>query len=75
MNPTHAGFKLYAQPTFCEGVARLLDFTGLLNKYNYSNSEEQADIRAMRSDWENVGIDIKIAMEQFDKEIHGQINQ
>lgn len=51
-----------------------LDFSGTLNEYNYSDSEEQSDTRAMISDWENVGLDIKTAMEQFDKENYGRVN-
>lgn len=68
MNSSQTGFQLYANPSFCEGFARLIDFAGTLNKYNYSDSPKQADTRALLSDWENVGLDIKTAMEQFEQE-------
>jgi hypothetical protein len=70
----NARFKLYAEPSFLEGMARLVDVYGILNEYNYSFSDEEADIRAIRSDWENVGDDIWEAIENFDKEIfHGKL--
>lgn len=59
---------LFARPSFLEGVARIMDFTGSLNEYNTSNSGEQADTRALRADWTAVGKDIKKAMNDFDKE-------
>lgn len=71
MNPS--GFKLYARPSFWEGLVRLIDAAGTLNYYNYSNSPEQADIRALLSDWEAVGMDICTAIRQFDTEKYGRI--
>lgn len=57
--------ELCARPSFWEGVARLFDFGGTLNHYKYSKSEEEADYRAILSDWRNVGNDIKKATKQF----------
>ena len=56
-------FKLYATPSFVEGVASLLDFGGVLNEYNESKSAKEADNRALLSDWEAVGFDIRAAMD------------
>jgi hypothetical protein len=75
MSTSFEGFKLYAKPTFWEGVARLIDFSGSLNEYNYSESTDQADFRAIQSDWESVGLDILEAIKKFEKENHGRINQ
>lgn len=50
---------LYARPSFIEGVARLMDVGGTLNEYNRSASDEQADARALRSDWYAVGDDLR----------------
>lgn len=63
-----SGFRLYATPSFMEGVARLVDVTGTIDEYNYSASPEQADYRALRSDWEAIGRDIWNAISQFAKE-------
>jgi hypothetical protein len=51
-------------PSLWEGVARILDFGGSLNDYNYSLSDVQADRCAIRSDWRNVGIDVAETMYQ-----------
>jgi len=53
---------LYASPSFCEGVARLLDFGNTLNQYNSSPSAEIADRIAIGMDWAVVGNDIRKAM-------------
>lgn len=59
------GFCLYVNPSFWEGVARLVDITGSLNEYNYSGSPNEADCRAIASDWEAVGSDMRVAMGVF----------
>ena len=53
---------LFARPSFLEGVARLLDLGGTLNEYNESNSPEDADLVALRSDWEALGQDYRSAL-------------
>lgn len=65
------GFRLYARPSFWEGLARLLDVGGTLNEYNYSDSDEEADVRAILSDWEAVGKDIRAAIKKFEMEHQG----
>lgn len=49
---------LFAEPSFREGMARVLDLGGTLNEYNYSRSGRLADYFALRSDWLAVGHDI-----------------
>lgn len=56
---------LYARPSFFEGAARVLDFTGTLTEYNQSITPDQADAIALRMDWAMVGQDLKNAMDQF----------
>lgn len=58
-------FTLYSRPTFLEGVSRLVDFGGFLNEYNYSSSDEEADYRALLSDWEAIGDDLLSAYRKF----------
>ena len=55
---------LYARPSFVEGVARLLDFGGVLNEYNQSRTGREADWKALRADWITVGDDLWDAAEQ-----------
>lgn len=66
-------FSLCARPSFVEGVARLVDFTGLLNTYNTSSSPEEADYRAMLSDLEAVGQDFRAAIDQFKRDYKREI--
>jgi len=61
-------FSLYARPSLLRGVARLIDFAGLLNTYDISDNPEEADYRAMLADWEAVGMDMREASKQFEKE-------
>jgi len=58
---------LYAEPSFVEGIARILDFGGTLNQYNESPSGEVADEIAIRMDWAVVGHTIGNAMGAFEE--------
>ncbi len=60
MNPRSS--LVYARPSFLRGIARIFDVTGSLNEYNTSPTSEQADYRALESDWRVVGEDIQEAM-------------
>lgn len=60
-------FILYARPSFWEGVARLIDFGGALNVYHSSETEEEADEKAIRSDWEAVGGDMRAALQRAER--------
>jgi hypothetical protein len=53
---------LYAEPSFLDGMARLLDFAGTLNEYNSSLSGEQADRIALASDWRAIGDDLRLVI-------------
>ena len=59
-------YRLYNRPSFWEGVARLFDFGGrLTHQYHYSSSNEEADSRAIESDWQFVGEDLREAIRQY----------
>ena len=57
-------YFLFAQPTFVEGMARVLDLGNTLNVYNESLTEKIADSRAIFSDWFMVGQDIEQAISE-----------
>lgn len=59
---------LYARPSFMEGVARLFDLGGTLNEYNRSTTPEEADLLALRSDWEALGQDFRTVITTADLE-------
>jgi hypothetical protein len=46
---------LFANPSFINGVARLLDFQGSYTTYNMSRNRQEADVRALYADWLSVG--------------------
>ena len=52
---------LFADPSFVEGMARVLDLGCTLNEYNNSMTERQADYLALHADWRAVGQDIRAA--------------
>ncbi|MCX8513821.1 MAG: hypothetical protein ORN26_02240 [Candidatus Pacebacteria bacterium] len=43
-------YKLYARPSFLEGAASLFDIAGALNVYNRSETDEEADVKALAND-------------------------
>ena len=59
---------LFAQPGFMQGVASALDIGGTLIQYNVSNTPQEADTRALASDWAITGNDIKAATEHLVEE-------
>ena len=57
---------LFATPSFSMGLAAVLDVGGNLIEYNNSRTPAEADRRAIRSDWETIGNDIRTAMRVVD---------
>ena len=55
--------QLFAEPSLVEGLASVLDVGGLLHKdYNTSESEQEADRKALQNDWRAVGDDIRVSI-------------
>ena len=48
---------LFAQPSFLEGAARVLDLGGMLQEYNTSLTPEEADSIALNADIEAINND------------------
>ena len=61
---------MFARPSFIEGVARIFDFGGTLNEYNYDqfSSGAEADAAAIASDWAAIWQDLGEAMGQWEEE-------
>lgn len=59
---------LFARPSFMSGMARAIDIGSTLNIYNESESPEMADYRAIKSDWQVVGDDIRRAVNEQARE-------
>ena len=52
---------LFARPSFWSGFGRLLDLWGKYDDYNTSRSTDEADMRALYSDWRITGQDVRDA--------------
>ena len=56
---------LFAIPNFISGCARILDIGGVYDIYNESRDGDEADARAIYSDFRMVGQDLQWAMEIY----------
>lgn len=56
---------LLPKNNFWVGLGSILNIAGSYFNYNYSKTAQEADYRAIYSDWKNIGDDLKISMENF----------
>lgn len=56
---------LLPKNNFWVGLGSVLNLAGSYFDYNYSMTENEADYRALKSDWENVGEDIMLSEQKF----------
>ena len=68
MNKVRSDF-LFATPTFVSGAARVLDLYGVLDAYNVSETGQEADYKALHSDWSIAGQALFSAMKQFERSL------
>ncbi|MDW5291030.1 hypothetical protein [Formosa sp. PL04] len=64
---------LLPKNNFLVGLGSVLNIAGSYFDYNYSKSDDEADRKALRSDWMNVGDDFKSAKKSFKKENHNKL--
>ena len=57
--------NLFSTPSFLLGFAHAVDIGNTLSVYNDAASADEADLRAISSDWRLVGADISKAMGNF----------
>lgn len=57
---------LFPKNNFWVGMGSVLNISGSYFDYNYSRTENEADLKALISDWINVGEDIKESIEKFE---------
>ncbi|GAB4245398.1 MAG: hypothetical protein Kow00129_05300 [Thermoleophilia bacterium] len=59
---------LFATPSFIEGMARTFDLGGAIEElsYNSSATPEEADARALGSDWSVVGQDLQRSLDEYE---------
>lgn len=61
---------LFARPSFLEGIGRIFDLGNTLNEYNRSQTPQDADARALASDWRVVGEEIASAEANFNRQLY-----
>ena len=61
--------RLFAEPSFIEGMSRVIDLGGTLQEYNTSETENKADMEALRSDWRAVGDDLKFSIKNYEQKL------
>ena len=59
---------LFAQPSLLVGFARLIDLCGVIDDYNHSRSEAEADAKGLYSDFRITGEDILDAVQSVQDE-------
>jgi hypothetical protein len=58
MNPNCTDF-LYSDPSFLQGMGTILNLGGNYYTFNYSDTPQEADSKALASDWGMIGKDLK----------------
>lgn len=66
--PRPATFRLFPQPSFLEGMGRILDVGQGLSLHNILSSAAHDDFLAIASDWDMVGADFKDAIGEYEQE-------
>ena len=68
--------RLFAEPSFVEGVGSVLDLGATLHKeYNSSETEYEADRKAIQNDWRAVGGDIVFSILNHEQKPVGSTKQ
>jgi hypothetical protein len=63
-------FNLFkSNPSFKDGVFELINMNDVSEKYNISNSVDEADTKALYSDWKEVGKDISSAINNYNESV------
>ena len=62
---THT-FRLFKKKlSFTDGIASILDFSGVHERYNIDASEKEADLKSIQADWLAIGKDMKKAIDIY----------
>jgi hypothetical protein len=59
--------SLFRNPSFFKGAARTVALFGGLDEYKVSGSSSNADVEAIKQDWQTVGQDLVTASKTYGK--------
>ncbi|MEK7064899.1 MAG: hypothetical protein AAB963_00465 [Patescibacteria group bacterium] len=70
MSKTLLNYSTYlvSKSSVLTGVGQIFDFAGSYQDYNASETEEEADAKAIFLDWLAVGSDLRHALNNFESE-------
>lgn len=60
--------SLFVYPSVLKGMSRIMDMFGYLDQYNYKETEQEADLNALKRDWSIIGLDIKNTLEAYEQD-------
>jgi hypothetical protein len=58
---------LFIQPSLLRGIGRVADLWGQLDDYNFSVTSSEADLIALRADWETVRQHFEAGLREYRK--------
>lgn len=64
-------YNLFSRSSFLTGMGRIFDFSNSYNNYNISETSTEADFKAIASDWNAVGEDLKLVINIYGGEEKG----
>jgi hypothetical protein len=76
MEKTKVKYKtdyLFSKCSFWKGVGSVLNLPGNYFEYEYSKTEQEADTKALTSDWQNVGEDLRNSKKKFEKQNYAKL--
>ena len=69
MSTSSWSYYLFAEPSFLEGMARIMDFGDTLTEFNQSLTPAQANNIALTTDWQAVFEDVRAAVSKVAEEL------
>ncbi|MFY8187921.1 MAG: hypothetical protein ACOVLC_08180 [Flavobacterium sp.] len=64
---------LFNRTSFWKGIGSIFSLYGNYYEFNASKTYLEADRKALKSDWQNVGKDIKIAQKKFELDFSDEL--
>ena len=61
---------LFTNPTFVVGMGSVLNLKGNFFPFSYSSGPDEADIRALYSDFGVTGEDLHTALKSYEQQVH-----
>jgi hypothetical protein len=69
MNNAYVVNKLFAEPSFMEGMARIVDIGATMQLYNTSENQDSTDAEALINDWRAIGCDLRNSMKTYEQKL------